>query len=275
MNQNFNKKLRFFLLFIALPLVVAKLIWSVALIFLDKSPNINSLSGESYSYHYSANLASKFIGNKQDIPREIPREDDGEKLDNISLKGTYQGGDASFIVIEDGSESKFIYIGDKFRGYRLSRVGDRKVVFEKGGKNYYVLLEDEDKSPSSHKSSNIDTPTSSSESNALDSGGPISLTRDEMNEYIKNPDKIWNNIRIQEMRKNGQIDGFRVNYVKHGSFFDKAGLKSGDVIKAIDGNEIKSLGDVMKYYTNVDTLDSLSLTVLRGGSEIELDFNVN
>ena len=218
-------------------------------------------------------MANKIIGNKLDIPTVKVEEDDGERLDDIKLKGTYLGGDASFIIIEDKGESKFIYIGEKFRGYELNRVGERKVVFSKGGKNYYVLLDDEEQknqkdSYSPHTSN--DTSESSSEN-----AQPVSITRDDMNSYIKNPDKIWKNIRIQEIRKNGELNGFRVNYVKRGSFFDKAGLKSGDLIKAINGEEIRSLGDVMRYYTNADTLDSLSLTVERGGSEVELDFSVN
>jgi general secretion pathway protein C len=277
MNQNFNKKFRFFMLFIALPLVLAKLIWSGALIFLDKS-NSKILRGENYNYHYSLSLADKFIGEHKVLPKKRVDKDDGEKLDNIKLKGTYLGGDASFIIIEDGtSESKFIYIGDDFRGYNLTKVGESKVVFEKGGKNYYVLLNDKDNRDTKSKASSIsdNMPPPPDEIESTPPTTPATIERSELNSYIKNPDKIWKNIRIQEQRSNGQISGFRVNYVKKGSFFERGGLRSGDIIKGIDGNEIKSLADVMKYYTNIDSLDSLSLTVLRGGSEIELDFSVN
>ncbi len=272
MNQSFSKKLRFFLLVIALPLILAKLLWSVGEIFLEKAPPMRAKNSNEYNYHYSLYLANKIIGNKVEIPQEKPTEDDGQKLENIKLKGTYLGGDASFIIIEDGGESKFIYIGEKFRGYELNRVGERKVVFEKNGKNYYVLLDSEEQQHYNQHNSSAST-HDASESQSDDS--PVTLTRSEMKSYLKNPDKIWNNIRIQEMRRNGELVGFRVNYVKKGSFFDKAGLRSGDVIKSIDGNEIHSLGDVMKYYNNADNLESLSLTVLRNGQEKELDFSVN
>ncbi len=273
MSQSFKKRFRLITLYILLPLVVAKLLWSIALFFLSKDASLNLKNKQSYSYHYSLNIADKFITSHTPL-KEMPKEDDGEKLNGIRLKGTYLGGDASFIIIEDGGESKFIYIGEKFRGYRLDRVGERKVVFTKNGKNYYVLLDSESKNRIS-KSSNLSSPHKSDEQNSNEDSTSASISRDEMKSYIKNPDKIWNNIRIQEIRKNGQLGGFRVNYVKHGSFFDKAGLRSGDVIKAIDGEEIRSLGDVMKYYTNADSLDSLSLTVERGGREIDLDFSVN
>jgi len=273
MSQNFNKRLRFFIAYVALPLALAKLLWSGALFFLSKESVAKQKNSSSYSYHYSLNLANKFIGEKIDLPPVTPDIDDGQRLDNIRLKGTYLGGDASFIIIEDGIESKFIYIGEKFRGYDLVKVGERKVVFEKNGKNYYVLLDDDEEKASSSNQNDIAHNEPVHESREGD--GPVSITRDEMNSYIKNPDKIWKNVRIQEIRKNGILNGFRVNYVKRGSFFDKAGLKSGDVIKAIDGQEIRSLGDVMKYYTNANALDSLTLTVDRDGNEIDLDFSVN
>ena len=274
MNQTFKKRFRFVILYMLLPLALADLLWSVAGFFLNKE-DINSIKdSNSYSYHYRFNLANKIIGNKEVVVNEPIHEDDGEELKGIKLKGTYLGGDASFVIIEDGSESKFVYIGDEFRGYRLDRVGERRVLFKKGGKSYYVLLDDETKSSKS-KRSGFDNISKTPSQSTTGSEGSVSISRDEMKSYIKNPDKIWSNIRIQEIRKNGELGGFRVNYVKRGSFFEKAGLRSGDIIKAIDGNEIRSLGDVMKYYTNADSLDTLTLTVLRDGSEIDLDFSVN
>ncbi len=271
MSQNFSHKWRFVAAYILLPLIVAKLLWSVALFFMEKS-SAHVTTQENYGYHYSLNLANKIIGSKGILtpPEPILSDDDGEEIKNIKLKGTYLGGDASFMIIEDGTESKFVYIGETYKGYELVRVSERKVGLEKHGKRYYVLLWDEDsKTPQKRVQREEDRVTEPTP------GAPVIVTRDELHSYIKDPNKIWRNIRIQEQRTNGQIDGFRVNYVKKGSFFDSAGLRSGDIIKGIDGNEIHSLADVMKYYSNIENLDSLSLTVLRGDEELELDFNVN
>jgi len=255
-----------------LPLVIAKLLWSLSLFFLDKG-SVESQKAESYSYRYNLNLSSKIIGGTDvgSKPEPVIASDDGEQLKNMKLKGTYLGGDASFMIIEDGSKSSFIYIGESHKGYELVRVSEKKVSLEKNGKNYYILLRDEENKPSSSAPMpGLDAPVVE----AIP-GAPASITKKELNSYIKDPNKIWKSIRIQEQRVNGQISGFRVNYVKKASFFDVAGLKSGDVIKGIDGNEITSLADVMKYYTNVDSLESLTLTVERAGEELELDFNVN
>ncbi len=271
MSQNFSRKLRFFALYFVLPLVVAKLLWSISLFFLDKG-SVESQKGENYSYRYSLNLAPKIIGNVHSVIKEEPVvvSDDGEQIKNMKLKGTYLGGDASFMIIEDSGKSNFIYIGESYKGYELMRVGEKKVGLEKNGKSYYILLRDEENRAPSRPSTNINMPVAD-----VEPGMPATITKKELNSYVKDPKKIWKSIRIQEQRVNGQISGFRVNYVKKDSFFDSAGLKSGDVIKGIDGNEITSLADVMKYYSDIDSLESLTLTVERAGEELELDFNVN
>ncbi len=271
MSQNFSRKLRFFAFLFVLPLVLAKLLWSLSLFFLDKG-TIQSQASKNYSYRYSLNLAPKIIGRGNKVIKDEPVvvSDDGEQLKNMKLKGTYLGGDASFMIIEDAGKSNFIYIGERYKGYELVRVSERKVGLEKNGKSYYILLQDEENKPTNH----LSMAPNMSEAERIP-GTPVMISKHDLNSYIKDPNKIWKNIRIQEQRMNGQISGFRVNYVKKSSFFDKAGLKSGDIIKGIDGNEITSLADVMKYYTNIDSLDSLTLTVERAGEELELDFNVN
>jgi general secretion pathway protein C len=222
-------------------------------------------------------LGSKILSfkSKQPVVQQIEATN---RIKDIKLKGTYLDGKQSFIVVEDQLGTTFLYKGDRYVGYVLKEIYDGRAIFEKNGKNYDIVIDEDEGTKNVHKVTS--GTTAASDDAFMNSGGrepyePVVVTRDEIDSYIKNPNKIWRNIRIQEIRKNGQINGFRVNYVKKGSFFDQSGLKSGDIIKAIDGNEIKSLSDVMKYYNDIKNLDGLSLTVLRGGNEVELEFNIN
>jgi general secretion pathway protein C len=162
----------------------------------------------------------------------------------------------------------------------LIEVYEERAVLEKNGIKYDIVLEDDDSesgasSPSKSSAKPIESKQVEEPAAVFVPGEPTQISRNELNSYVKNPNKIWKNVRIQELRRDGNLEGFRVNYVKKGSFFEKAGLKSGDVIKGLDGKEIKSLSDVMKYYSEVQTLDGLSLSVSRGDEELELEFNVN
>ncbi len=276
MNQKSTNYLYNFALYILLPFAIAKLLWSVAgLFFLDKDALASQKEGD-FLYHYNINLAKNIIGTSK-VVTQTAQVETHNRVDDIRLKGTYASDEESFIVIEDNLGTTFLYLTEKYVGYKLIEVYDERAVLEKNGVKYDIVLEDsEQDSPQngSNKSSSS-SQKQESESKEFIPGEPVTLTRNELDDYVKNPNKIWKNIRIQELRRDGTLNGFRVNYVKKGSFFERAGLKSGDVIKGIDGKEIKSLADVMKYYSNVDSMDGLSLSVARGEEELDLEFNVN
>ena len=275
MNQKSNNYFYIFAFYVVLPIALAKVLWSGALFFLDKDALI-SPKKESFIYHYNINLAKNIITAKQESAAPLQQVATNNRIDDIRLKGTYASQRESFIVIEDNLGTTFLYKNEKYVGYKLIEVYDERAVLEKDGNKYDIVLAEDngkqDKPGKSTSAKSIEEPETKSE---YVPGEPIQITRTEIDSYIKEPNKIWKNIRIQELRKDGQLDGFRVNYVKKGSFFQKAGIKSGDVIKSIEGKEIQSLADVMKYYADIKTLEGLSIGVKRGEEEIDFEFNVN
>ncbi len=277
MNQSSAKMLRVFIIYVLLPFAIVKIAYAVVTFLFLQKDDVVKPKRESLSYHYSMDLGYKVLSTltKKPVVQQIEATN---RIKDIKLKGTYLDGDQSFIVVEDQLGTTFLYKGDRYVGYVLKAIYDGRAIFEKNGKNYDLVIEEDDgKKHSSGRAGNFVSGGNASTAggNSEDSFAPVTVTRDEIDSYIRNPNKIWRNIRIQEIRRNGQIDGFRVNYVKKGSFFDQSGLKSGDIIKAIDGSEIRSLSDVMRYYNDIKNLDGLSLTVLRGGNEVELEFNIN
>jgi general secretion pathway protein C len=276
MNQKSSNYLYNFALFILLPFAIVKLLWSVGLFFLDKDALTAQKEG-NFIYHYNINLAKNIIGGSK-IISPIKQVETHNRVDDIKLKGTYASAAESFIVIEDHLGTTFLYLFEKYVGYKLIEVYDERAVLEKNGIKYDIILESVDEKSSSSRGNQTSAKSAKQTAETkveFIPGEPVTLTRSELNSFVKNPNKIWKNIRIQELRKDGTLNGFRVNYVKKGSFFESAGLKSGDVITGIDGKEIQSLSDVMKYYSNVETLDGLSLSVSRGEEELDLEFNVN
>ncbi len=278
MNQKSINYLYTFAFYVLLPVAIAKILWSMALFFLDKDALVIPKE-ESFVYHYNINLAKNIIGVKQDFNTQTEQLQTNNRIDDIKLKGTFFSEGDGFVVLEDQLGTTFLYKNEKYVGYKLIEIYDRRAVLEKNGIKYDIVLEDGDKKSQTKRSNSMQVSQIESEVQEVGTlffpGEPTQITRAELNSYVKNPNKIWKNIRIQELRKNGALEGFRVNYVKKSSFFDKAGLKSGDVIKAIDGKEIKSLSDVMSYYSEIQTLDGLSITVSRADEELELEFNVN
>ncbi len=90
-----------------------------------------------------------------------------------------------------------------------------------------------------------------------------------------NIDKVWKDINIKDIRKNGRIEGFKIYSLNKNSVFGKLGLKQNDVIKSVNGIEIRSYADAFNLYNEIKKLEYLNLEVLRNNEIVELDYEIN
>jgi len=248
--------------------VLVKLLWSISLFFLDKDI-LPVSSHKSMRFNTRVNLAQKILYTKE-VQTNTPQES-GKKITDFKLKGTYVSGDDSFVIIEDGSETEFIYVGESYQGYKLVHVYENKAIFDKDGEKYELNMY----SATSNQDYTFSKPKKHS-AKIVASGNytvPVDIRKEDINTYVQNPDKIWNNIRINDIRTDDGLN-FKVSYVRAGTIFSSIGLKAGDIITAIDGEVPQSLADVMQYYTNIDDIRNLVLTVKRGNQELDLEFRV-
>ncbi len=87
--------------------------------------------------------------------------------------------------------------------------------------------------------------------------------------YQKNQDKIWQEISIYK------IDGnYQIQRIKKGSKMEKLGLKSGDIIKSVNGKEVKKDSDAIKLYQEVNKQEFVTLTILRDGEMFDIEYNI-
>jgi type II secretory pathway component PulC len=64
--------------------------------------------------------------------------------------------------------------------------------------------------------------------------------------------------------------GVVVDDVRSGTIFQRAGLRAGDTITAIDGTRLRSLDDAANLYARAATARSLTVQLLRGGAPVTL-----
>src|SRR3954466_12353436 len=72
------------------------------------------------------------------------------------------------------------------------------------------------------------------------------------------------------MDKAAEAEGVRVKHVVRGSPADKAGVKEGDAIRAIDGAKAGAPDEVPRAVSDRDPGDTITATVARGGGEITI-----
>jgi general secretion pathway protein C len=93
--------------------------------------------------------------------------------------------------------------------------------------------------------------------------------------YTQDINKIWRDIGIGEHQTDGVIDGFKVNFVKKGSDFEKLGLKSGDILRSINGEELNSYGTAYNFYRGIENVDSLTIGITRDNHDMELEYEIH
>ena len=79
-----------------------------------------------------------------------------------------------------------------------------------------------------------------------------------------------NGVRALPAMKNGEIVGMRFAGVSAGSMAAAIGLKSGDVMSAIDGKEIKTAQALLDVYAGLDSMNQVQLEGTRGGKPLAI-----
>jgi len=77
-------------------------------------------------------------------------------------------------------------------------------------------------------------------------------------------------VRPVPVMKNNEVAGIRLLGVKPGSVATAVGLKSNDIINAIDGEPIKNIQQLLDLYAKLDSLSNVELTGTRGGKPLTL-----
>ena len=288
--QNFKKSL----LNISIFSISFAILISATLNFILPSYGINKNSEPPYHDFYIYKIGKLFIDNKKkDIskPKPVEKPKIEEKVYSLKkwkLTATYLSDSDGFAMIQDGKNIEIVYLDYNYKGYELVELKDNEAIFKSRGKLYNLKLNDKKRGQKTKKrkkdfadklaeNEKIEEKIKvlSSVNPETDEISSASIKRKDINFYMKNVGQIWKNIRIKDYRVDRRLRGFKVTYVKKGSAFDSLGLKSGDIIIAINGEEIRSYSQVQKFYKRIDRIKQLNLTISRNGEERDIDYDIN
>lgn len=234
-------------------------------------------------YHYRLASDAQLKVPTQTTPK--PKAPPRGSLADYKLVGIYSDASHAIVTLIRGTKSFVISSdpkGGTVEGYALKDANATTARFEKG-KSILTLTLFEKKLPAVPKGPGIHkiAPTPATETRKEEPKAPVHtegdttvINRSLIQEYTENPDKIWKNIGLYEVKSNGKLDGFKVRFVRRGSPFAKLGLKRGDIIKSINGEPIVDYATPMRMLRSADTIDDLSLTIERNHEEQELKYEV-
>ncbi len=101
----------------------------------------------------------------------------------------------------------------------------------------------------------------------------VVLDQKEIDEALQNLDKLYSDVRIVPNFKDGQQVGMKVLSVKPGSVIAKLGVRRGDVLEKVNGQEI-DVQKGMDLFCQMKDLKNFSVDLQRGGKNQTIDYEI-
>jgi len=271
---------------ILLLLLIVKLLWfAVGILWLPSSGVNNAKEIGAKPLYYRAKLTP----NKAAVPTKktpVATAKREESMAGILLLAVYSASDATVVTVEHNKKTKVLTKGDSINGFILESAGNNFAKFSKNSKTYKIsLLKGKGNKDSSIKDisdTNSSSPEMKSsealsrpEGEIVDAGGVKIIDKSLLDHYAKNMDDIYKDIGIAESKKGKDIDGFKITFVRKDSHFAKLGVKRGDILKSINGQEINSYNVAFDIYKNIQSVQNLTLVIERDKEEVELEYEIN
>ena len=190
-------------------------------------------------------------------------------ITSMILKGLYGTKEKGFIIVAlkaSPKKTSIIGVGEEYAGYKLKSILKDGALFTKGGKEFVLKI------ATPKRRANV---RSSVMPVAQGDGAVHNVSRRDIKYYERNPDQIWKDISIMEIKNGNRINGFRVTRVRKGSKMAKLGLKRGDVIIRANNVELNSYKSAFDLYKKINTIDTLQLVVRRNNEEKELVYEIH
>jgi general secretion pathway protein C len=90
------------------------------------------------------------------------------------------------------------------------------------------------------------------------------LNREVVRENLENLPELMTQARAELYYKEGRAEGFQLSQIQEGSLLRSVGFENGDVIRSVNGQEIRSLEDAIVLYQKFGDSDSFTIGILRG-----------
>jgi type II secretory pathway component PulC len=106
--------------------------------------------------------------------------------------------------------------------------------------------------------------------------GKITMTAMYRDKLVKEDlAKVLMQATAEPFIENGAIVGFLLSQIDEGSIYQKAGCLDGDIITAINGQELNSVAGAIALLRSLKGADNVDVDVRRGGSSQKITVSVN
>lgn len=177
----------------------------------------------------------------------------------LDLKGTITGtASEPFAVIKKtGEKNEMLYaIGDTVDRAVIKAIFRERVILLVDGKEETLLMKKDtaDKKTDKKRLGQIaSVPAQASADGFVDEVKLKWADINTLNDDLKN---LRRQVRVRPHFYKGKMDGFRITGIRKNSvFYEKLGLRNGDIVAGVNGEAMKSINDVTTFYTGFKQLE--------------------
>jgi general secretion pathway protein C len=177
---------------------------------------------------------------------------------NLKLLGTVvndKGLSWAVILDLDNDRQDMVTVGSVVAGARVVSIQRDRVTLSIDGREEILLLGAEG---TRSAGSRTDQPTKESTTSTY------VVSRETVRENLDNLPSLLTQARAELYFKEGRPEGFQLSQIQKGSILKSVGFEDGDVIRSVNGQEIRSLEDAIALYQQLDDSDSYTIGILRG-----------
>jgi general secretion pathway protein C len=252
--------------------LTVKLVWVGIELFLLPKSGINHISQIKIKpLYYHVSFIKGHNSKKPTIKKPIAN------IKDIKLVAIYSDFGNVVATIVYQHKTKVIAKGDVINGFKLIDGTNNYAIFSKNNKVYKVDLQTKPldiKNRITVVKNNVNNYVNNSDDSIVDAGDYKIIDRGLFEHFATNMDDIYKNIGIKESNKDNK-KVFQISFIKRGSPFAKLGLKRGDIIKSINGQEIDSYMAAFSAYKNIKDAEGLNMVIIRNNKQMELNYEIN
>ncbi len=168
--------------------------------------------------------------------------------------------------------------GDAIQNAEIKLVLRKKVVLSVNGKDEILLMED-DKPDNSKKRKRPSPlrggdPEEALDDERFDGGETVNIDREKINSSLKNINQLMSQVKVRPHFKDGKPNGLLLSHVQQNSIFKDMGLQNGDIVKGVNGKEIQSVDDALKFYDNLKSSSAVELQIERKGDPLSINYQI-
>jgi len=109
--------------------------------------------------------------------------------------------------------------------------------------------------------------------------GPASPTRTVLDRRVVEQamddlPKLLSQARAVPNLLNGAMNGFRLDYIAPSSFYEKIGLKYGDILQQVNGVDIRDPGTILTLFQQLRNERAVKLDVLRDNQRTTMNYEI-